>query len=184
LYRVYEIFEVMPNGSPQRVTVVSGLEFAKAALRRLANQTNNECFAADAKTRQVVIQMNVASAKLRATRRIFQIAYDEDLGLRRAELLRSRGYAVISVIGNQATKLLLSSTQHYDLFIVGHAASEETRREIVDWLKAVYPGVKILVLNPPDQQVLSADFNVTQNSLENWLPIVTQLLERRQMRGL
>jgi len=62
LYRVYEIFEVMPNSSPQRVTVVSGLEFAKAALQPLANQTNNECFVADAKTRQVVIQMNVASA--------------------------------------------------------------------------------------------------------------------------
>jgi hypothetical protein len=184
LYRVYEIFEVMPNGSPQRVTVVSGLEFAKLALQRLANQTNNECFAADAKTRQVVIHMNVASAKLRASRRILQIAYDEDLGLRRAELLKSHGYVVTSVIGNQATKLLLNSTQHYDLFIVGHAASEETRSEIVDWLKALYPRVKILVLNPPNQQVLSADFNVTQNSPENWLPIVTQVFERRQMRRL
>ncbi len=58
--------------------------------------------------------MNVAGAKLRTTRRIFQIAYDEDLGLQRAELLRSGGYGVISVMGNQAAKLLLSSIQHYD----------------------------------------------------------------------
>jgi hypothetical protein len=89
---------------------------------------------------------------------------------------------VISVTGNPPAKLLLSSIQHYDLFIVGHAAPEQTRREIVDWLKGQYPRVKILVLNPPDQQVLSADYNVRQNGPESWLPIVTQLLERRLIR--
>src|SRR5258707_11164389 len=136
MHRVYEIFEVMPNGSPQRVTFVRGLEFAKVAIQNLAKHTSNECSVVDAKTRQVVIQMNVARAKLRATTRIFQIAYNEDLGLRRAELLRSRGYGVISVVGNQEAKLLLSSIQHYGLFIVGHAAPEGTRREIVDWLRA------------------------------------------------
>jgi hypothetical protein len=176
MHRVYEIFEVMPNGSPQRVTAVTGLEFAKVAIENLAKQTNNECSVVDAKTRQVVIQMNVARAKLRATTRIFQIAYDEDMGLRRAELLRSRGYGVISVVGNQAAKLLLSSIQHYGLFIVGHAAPEETRREIVDWLKDEYPKVKILALNPLNQQILRADYNVRQNGPENWLPIVAQLL--------
>src|SRR5438105_6642206 len=175
MHRVYEIFEIMPNGSPQRVTVVRGLEFVEAALQRLSKDTSNECYAADAETHQVVMQMNVARAKLRATRRIFQIAYDEDLGLRRAELLRSRGYGVISVLGNQAAKLLLSSIQHYDLFIVGHAAPEETRREIVTWLKANYPRVKILALNSPHQRVLRADYNVRQNGPDTWLPIITQL---------
>ena len=176
MYGVYDIFEVMPNGSPQRVTFVRGWEFAKAALQRLAKDTSNECYAADAETHQVVMQMNVARAKLRATRRIFQIVYDEDVGLRRAELLRSRGYGVISVTGNEAAKVLLSSIRRYDLFIVGHAAPEETRREIVSWLKAEYPKVKILALNPPHQQVLRADYNVRQNGPETWLPIVAQLL--------
>jgi len=146
------------------------------AIESLAKQTNNECSVVDAKTRQVVIQMNVARAKLRATTRIFQIAYDEDIGLRRAELLRSRGYGVISVVGNQEAKLLLSSIQHYGLFIVGHAAPEETRREIVDWLRAQYPKIKILALNPLNQQILRADYNVRQNGPENWLPIVAQVL--------
>ena len=173
MYRVYELFEVMPTGSPQRVSVVSGLEFAKAALQRLAKDTTNECYVADRETHQVMMQINVARAKLRATRRIFQIAYDEDLGLRRAELLRSRGYGVISVVGNQAAKLLLSSIQHYDLFIVGHAAPEETRTEMIDWIRVKYPKVNILALNPPHQQLLNADYNVTLNGPENWLPIVT-----------
>ena len=169
--RVYEIFEVLSDGSPHKVTVVSELEFARMVLESLASRTKNECFAADAKTRQVVMQMNVAPAKLH---RIFQISYDEELGVRRAELLRSRGYGVISVTGNDSAKLLLSSPQRYDLFIIGHAAPEETRREMVDWLKAEYPTVKILALNA-NQQVQRADYNVRQNAPENWLPIVLLL---------
>jgi hypothetical protein len=44
------------------------LEFAKVALQGLAKRTENECFAADARTRQVVMQVNVAAAKLQATK--------------------------------------------------------------------------------------------------------------------
>lgn len=177
--RVYEIFEVPPNGSPQKVTVVPGLEFAKVTLQGLAKRTSNECFAADAKTRQVVMQLNVAPAKLR---RIFQIAYDEDIGSRRAELLRSRGYGVISVIGNDPAKVLLSSMQHYDLFIVGHAAPEETRKEMVDWLTARYPRVKILALNPSHDLLPAADYNAAYYASENWLPIISTVCERRRSK--
>ena len=176
MHRVYEIFEVLPNGSPQKVTVVPGLELAKSTLQSLAKHTRNECFAADAKTRQIVMQLNLPPSKLR---RIFVICYDLELGMRRAELLRSRGYGVISVIGNDAAKVLLSSIQHYDLFIVGHAAPEETRREMVDWLEARYPTVKILALNPPDQQIPAADYNVPEQAQENWLPIISTVFEHR-----
>ncbi len=176
MHRVYEIFEVMPNGTPQRVTVISGMEFAKLALQGLAKRTKNECFAADAKTRQVVMHMNVPLGKSRATGSIFQICYDEKLAVHRAELLKSRGYDAICVIGNEAAKVVLSSIRHYDLFIVGHAAPKETRREIVAWLKANYPGVKILALSPPNQQILGADYNVRLNGPETWLPIVSQQL--------
>ncbi|HYY73067.1 MAG TPA: hypothetical protein VE778_05690 [Candidatus Bathyarchaeia archaeon] len=174
--RVYEIFEVPPNGSPQKVTVVPGLEFAKVTLQALAKRTQNECFAADAKTRQLVMQLNVPPAKLR---RIFQITYDEELGTRRAELLRSRGYGVISVIGNEAAKTLLSSIQPYDLFIVGHAAPQETRREMVDWLNVQYPRVKVLALNPSFDQVPAADYNAPYHGSDTWLPIVSTICERR-----
>lgn len=183
MHRVYEIFEVMPNGAPQRVSVVSGLEFAKVALHELAKRTNNECFAADPKTRQVVIQMNVPRQKWRATKHIFQITYDEEAGVQRAELLKARGYSVVSVIGNDAAKVALSSIQDYDLFIVGHAAPEETRREIVAWLRAKYPPVKILALNPPNQQILGADYNVRQNRPEAWLAIVSRQLSNSASSG-
>jgi len=176
VYRTYEIYEVLPDGSSQRVNVITGLEFVKLALQGLAKRTNNECFAADAKTRQIVMQINVPRPKWRTTKHIFQIAYDEERGFRRAELLRARGYGVFSVIGNDAAKIALSTIQDFQLFIVGHAAPEEDRREMVDWLKELFPGVKILAINPPGQQVLGADFNVRENDLERWLWVVIQKL--------
>jgi len=113
----------------------------------------------------------------RAIKRIFQIAYTEQLRTERAELLRHLGYAVISVIGNEAAQVLLSANPHNDLalFIVGHAASERTRKEMVDWLKEKYPKVKALAINPPHSQLPNADYNATQNGPENWLPFVSTL---------
>lgn len=172
MHEAYEIFEVLPNGSRQRVAVISGLQSANARLQELANNTRNECFAADARTRQIVAQRNVP----RAVKQIFQISYDEQLGLRSAELLNSHGYSVVSIIGNDAAQVVLSPIQNYGLFIIGHAAAEETRQEMVLWLKAKYPTVKILALNPPNQEVLHADYNVWQDGPENWLPIVSREL--------
>lgn len=174
MLRVYEIFEVLPNGSLQRVTEISGLGSAKARLHELASHTPNECFAADARTRQIVALMNVPPSKWRATKHIFQITYDEKLGARWAELLKSQGYSVMSVIGNEAAKLVLSPVQQYDFFVVGSAAPEETRQEMVFWLKAKYPRAKILALNPSNQEIVQADYNVRENGPENWLPIISK----------
>src|SRR6267154_1299231 len=170
MYSVYEIFEVLPDGSTLKTSRESSLEFAKLALQELAKRTKNECFVADARTKQVMAQLNVSQGKGRASKRIFQIAYDKQLGLRRAELLRSLGYGVISVVGNDPARILLTSIQHYDLFIVGHAAPEETRTEMIDWIKVKYPRVKILALNSPDhRQIAGVDYNVILNGPSEWL---------------
>ena len=92
--------------------------------------------------------------------RVFQIAYDDALLATRAELLKSRGHAVDSALGNDAARIALSRTCAYDLFIVGYAAEQPVRREIVDWVRGRFPGTKILALNPPHQTGLSqADYN-------------------------
>lgn len=182
MHRVYEIFEVPPNGSPQKVNAVRGVERAKSVLQGLAQRTSNECFASDAKTHQIVMQLNVPRAELR---RIFMISYDEEIGVRRAELLRSHDYGVISAIGNEAAKVLLSSMQHYDLFIVGHGAPPEIREEMASWLSAQYPTVKILAVNPPGEEVLGADYNLPDHPVEKWLPIVSTVCEHRTLtRGV
>lgn len=173
MYRSYEILEVMPDGSPVKRSVVNGLEIARVTLENLSQRTSNECIAADERTHQVVAQMNLPPVK-RTMRRIFQIAYDEEAGLGNAALLRSRGYGVITVLSNDAAKVLLSTVQIYDLFIVGHAAPEESRREMVDWLKEKYPEVKILALNPPHQPLPNAHYNAPYADPESWLQFVIE----------
>jgi len=95
------------------------------------------------------------------------------LGDDTAELLRSRGYGVITVVGNEKARVLLGSIHHHDLFIVGQVAAEAIREEMVDWLREKYPRVKILALNLPGQQLSNADFNAL-NGPENWLSMVTE----------
>jgi hypothetical protein len=104
---------------------------------------------------------------------IFQIAYDEMLLVRRAELLKSRGYEVSSALGNDDARRSLANNGGCRLFIVGHAAPRETREEMVRWLKRNFPHIRILALNPPHQANLAeADYNLVLNGPEEWLSIV------------
>jgi len=71
---------------------------------------------------------------------------------------------------------VLSSHPTYDLFIVGHADSQERRRQMISWLRVNYPDAKILALNPPWQLVLNADYNVPVDHPEEWLQAVASAL--------
>jgi hypothetical protein len=173
----YDIFEVLPNGSLAPRGSVHGLEAAWQRLYELAKLTDNECFAIYLQTREVVAQVNVAPAKERASKRVFQIAYTEELGVARAEVLTRRGYQVTTVIGNQRAKVVLGSAQPYNIFIIGHGAPEQTRIRMVTWLKSKYPDVKILALNPVSQHLREADYNVVLNGPEKWVPIVAKATE-------
>jgi len=94
----------------------------------------------------------------------------------RAKLLRSLGYAVLSAVGNEAAKFLITTLRLDNLgigfFIVGHGAPVQTRKEMVDWLKVNYPKARILALNPPKEQVPDADYNAEEDRLETWVPLV------------
>ena len=60
--------------------------------------------------------------------------------------------------------------ENVDVFIVGHAAPEQARKEMVDWLKANFPRVKIVALIPPgDHRLEAADCNVVLNDWDEWL---------------
>lgn len=70
-------------------------------------------------------------------------------------------------------KAVLGLTQRVDLFIVGHNAPEQTRSEMVVWLKAKYPTVHVVALiSPEGPQLPGADYNAVLNGPETWLPIV------------
>jgi hypothetical protein len=172
--RDYDLFERLEDHSVVWRGSVHGLEGARRKLRELATRTTNECLAIHTPTRQVVALENIGRAVPRLGKRVvFQIAYDEHLLQERAKLLEHNGYEIISLLGNEAAKVVLSSRQYCDLFIVGHAAPEQTRKEIVDWLRAKYPSVRILALNPPDHQGLAgADYNVPWNSPNAYLATI------------
>jgi hypothetical protein len=176
--RDYDLFERSQDSSLIWHGSVHGLENARRRLQELAKRTTNECFAIYTPTRQIVALVNIAQAgQVSSKRVVFQIAYDEHRLTTRTDLLRQNGYEVVSVVGNEAAKILLSSPQHCDLFIVGHAAPEQTRKEMVDWLKARYPRIKILALNSPDhRQIAGVDYNVILNGPNEWLSIVTAAL--------
>ena len=105
---------------------------------------------------------------------VFQIAYDQVLLMSRVELLKMHGFEVVSVLGNEAAKAaLLASPRHYSLFIIGSAGASQVRTEMAAWLKSHYPKIPILAINPPfQQQLASADYNITLNGPEEWLFIV------------
>ena len=83
----------------------------------------------------------------------------------------------MSIFGNEAAKLLLTTlraNQEFAFFIVGHAAPEKTRREMIEWLNKNYPGVKTIALNSPQESIPIADYNVIQNGPDAWLRLIAR----------
>ena len=170
--REYDLFEQLPDGSPMWRCHAVGLPEARRKLEELGKSTVNECFAMHLPTREIVARSNVRSSRGRKPM-LFQITYDHKRALARIEILKLHGYEVVTVIGNEAAKVILGMRQDCDLFIVGHAAPDETRREMVQWLKANCPGIQILALNPPSIRELSgADYNAKLNGPETLLPLI------------
>jgi hypothetical protein len=107
---------------------------------------------------------------------VFQIAYDEGLLVTRAELLKARGYDVVSVLGNEAAKRILDTNRHYRLFIVGHGAPREEREAMFQWLRVNFPKAKILALTSPyESPVTTADYSIPLNGPEQWLAAVASV---------
>lgn len=183
--REYDLFEQFADDAPMWRGHAVGLTSARQQLQELARTTRNECFVVHLPTKEVVARLNPRSFPgLGRKPVVFQIAYDGGLASARTTVLRLQGYEVVSVIGNEAAKVVLSTPEHYDFFIVGHAGDDEIRKEMVLWLKAHYPGVLILALNPPKVSVLAgADYNVKLNGPETWLPIIATALRGPQETG-
>lgn len=176
--REYELFELLADGSPMWRAHASGLREVRVKLQEIAKTTPNECVAMHLPTKEIVARLNISASRGKTAKPlVFQIAYDDRLAMARAEVLRLHGYEVVSAAGNEAAKVILSLPQHCDVFVVGHAAPEETRKEIVAWLKARYPGVRIIALNSPKiQELPGADYNVKLNGPQTWLPVVASAL--------
>jgi hypothetical protein len=161
----FNIFKVESDG-PRWLEAVADMERARARVKTLATSSPGEFIIANQRTGEKI------SVKVQTKRILFQIGYDEKGLNARAELLRRFGHEVISVTHNEAAKVALSSYHDVDLFIVGHTAPEQTRKEMVSWLKKNYPNVKIVALNPSREQLVGADYNVVLNDHDEWLSLL------------
>lgn len=163
MFPPFNIFKVQADGSLRWIESAADMERGKALVKGLAAASPGEYVITNLKGEKIFI-------KSPHKRIMFQIGYDEKELNVRAELFRRFGHEVISVAGNEAARHALASIHNVDVFIVGHAAPEQTRKEMVDWLKANFPRVKIVALIPSgNRQLVRADCNVVLNDWDEWL---------------
>ncbi len=123
----------------------------------------------------MIAQVNVPPAWQRARKLIFQIAYTEELGITRTEELARRGYRVTTVVGNERAMVVSkNSGQRYDLFVLGHGAPDNTRKEMVVWLRENHPRVRILALNALYQRLPAADYNAPLAETQRRVHIISK----------
>ena len=155
----FHILKVQSDGSRHWMEGAAGVERAKTRVKALAASSPGEYVITDLTGKRVSI--NSLHKRI-----MFQIGYDQRELNARAELFRCVGHEVISVPDNEAAKRVLASVQNVDVFVVVHSAPEQTRKEMVDWLKANFPKVKVAALIPSaSYQVPRADYNIVLN---NW----------------
>jgi len=162
----FHILKVRSDGSRRWMEGAVSVERAKARVKVLAASSPDEYVITNLTGRQI-------SVKSQPKRIMFQIGYDERELNARAELFRRVGHEVISVPNNEAAKNALTSIYNVDVFVVGHSAREKTRKEMVDWLKANFPKVKVVALVPSaKRQLPRADYNIALNDSDKWLSLL------------
>jgi hypothetical protein len=161
----FDIFKTLPDGSLRWLAAAASIETAEARVKRFP--PGEYVIIADEPTVKRI------SIKSPAKQIVFQISYDDDRGAAAREtLLRSFGHEVISVADNDAAKRVLASIPNVDVFVLSHIAREETREEMVDWLKVNFPKAKIVALIPSaSPQLLCADYNVPQSDWAAWVSL-------------
>jgi hypothetical protein len=162
----FHIFKVQSDGSRRWIEAAANLEHAKLRVKVLAASSPGEYVISDLTAQEIFV-------KSPPKRIMFQIGYEEKELNARAELFRRFGHEVISVVDNEAAKHALSSTHNIDVFVVGHQAPDQTREEMVDWLRENFPKVKIVALAPSTKRPLPrADYNIVLNDWDEWLTLL------------
>ena len=169
----FDIFRIEANGNMILVGSAPTLKSAKTRVSELMALSPSEFLILSHRTSNRLIIKPPAAIRRTTRPVVFQIAYNSQLVFARAKLLESSGCEVVSVLGNDAAKIALSSIGHYDLFLIGHGTDLKTREEMAIWLKVIYPGVPILALNTSEHEALdNANYNLVLNGPEEWLLVV------------
>jgi 5'(3')-deoxyribonucleotidase len=163
----FHISKVESDGGRRLIEHADDLERARDRVKKLSAFSPGEYVISNQQTGEKI------SMKSYVKQIVFQIGYDEKDLNARAELFRRCGHHVISVADNEAARQALTSIQNVDVFVVGPNAPEETRKEMIDWLKTNFPKVKIVALIPSaSRQVPRADYNIVLNDWDEWLSLL------------
>jgi hypothetical protein len=110
---------------------------------------------------------------------ILQIAYYATLQETRALMLKSAGYEVTSVLGNDNAKRLDRSViAAADLILVGFSAPHSVRTAIVLWFKAHYPKIPLVALQSSRwEEFPEADLSIFSEDPTIWLAKVASILK-------
>ena len=110
---------------------------------------------------------------------ILQVAYYPNLQETRALMLKSAGYEVTSVLGNdQARGLDQALIAAADLIVVGFSAPYSVRTAIVLWFKAHYPNIPIVALESSRWETFpKADVSTFSEDPTVWLAEVAGILK-------
>lgn len=109
---------------------------------------------------------------------VLYINYDRGLADFREQLVSRLGFQVVSVMGNAGARRM-ARTRQFDLVIVGHAAPDDERRRMAQWVKANLPHLPVLALCPaPFQAVDYGDYQADAHNPEAWLGLVQEVLSK------
>ena len=165
MFPPFHIFNVQSDGSLRWTDAAVDVDHAKALVKVLAASSPGEYVITNMTGEKI-------SVKTLPKKIIFQIGYNEKELNTRAELFRRCGHEVISVADNEAAKQAVTSIPNVDIFVVGHTAPEQTRKEMVDLLKTNFPKVKVVALIPSaNHQLQRADYNVVLNDWDEWISL-------------
>jgi hypothetical protein len=110
---------------------------------------------------------------------ILQVAYYPALQEIRALMLKSAGYEVTSVLGNDnAIALDAAVIAAANLIVVGFSASHSIRAAMVLWFKAHYPKIPVVVLQFSNwEQFPEADISTFSEDPNTWLAEIAAILK-------
>jgi DNA-binding NtrC family response regulator len=112
---------------------------------------------------------------------ILQVAYDTSLMETRALMLKSKGYKVTSVCGNQqAMSLGADRLGEFDAAVIGFSSTQPNRQQMVQWFKANRSNLRVVVLQfDCFEKFPEADFVSPSEDPAEWLGTVAQCVTCR-----
>jgi DNA-binding NarL/FixJ family response regulator len=113
------------------------------------------------------------------TSHILQVAYYPNLQETRALMLKSAGYEVTSVLGNNKAIALDDATiAAADLIVVGFDAPHSVRAEMVLWFKAHYPQIPVVALRSSRwEEFPEANVSTFSEDPTVWLAEIASILQ-------